>query len=154
MPEGPDDRSVLAEDGTAADRLPWIPVSWGELLDRISILELKAARIDDLRRRRNVERELALLRGVQERATALPADIVTLAGELASINARLWDIEDDIRRLDREGEFGPGFVALAQAVYRTNDQRAALKRRIDALMGSALVEEKWYPGARAGYESG
>jgi hypothetical protein len=137
-------------EDVVAGSAPWIPVSWGELLDKISILELKTTRIDDPRRRRNVERELTLLRDVQERKTALPEGVGVLSRELAAVNARLWDLEDQIRRLDREGEFGPRFVELAQAVYRTNDRRAALKRGIDELMGSPLVEEKWYPVARVG----
>jgi hypothetical protein len=141
---------MLAAGDTAAGCVPWIPVSWGELLDKISILELKATRIDDPRRCQNVERELALLRGVRERTAVLPESVMALSRELAATNARLWEIEDELRRLDREGEFGPCFVTLAQAVYRTNDRRAALKRRIDELMGSALVEEKWYPTSRTG----
>ena len=141
-------------EDAAAGGVPWIPVSWGELLDKISILELKTTRIDDLQRRRNVERELALLRSVQERTMGLPESVIALSRELAATNAQLWDIEDEIRHLDREGEFGPCFVKLAQAVYRTNDQRAGLKRQIDQLMGSALVEEKWYPAARTGNTGG
>jgi hypothetical protein len=106
--------------------VPWVPVSWGELLDKISILELKATRIDDQQRCRNVGRELALLRNVQERMMPLPDSVIALSGALMAVNARLWDIEDEIRRLDREGKFGPWFVRLAQAVYRTNDRRAML----------------------------
>ena len=80
----------------------------------------------------------------------LPEGVGSLSCELAAVNERLWDVEDEIRRLDQESEFGLRFVELARAVYRTNDRRAAIKRQIDELMGSALVVEKWYPAARGG----
>jgi hypothetical protein len=138
-------------EDAAADGVPWIPVSWGELLDKISILELKATRIEDPARLRNVERELALLRAVRDRAMPVfPEGVGSLSCELAAVNGRLWDVEDEIRLLDRQGEFGLRFAELARAVYRTNDRRAAIKRQIDQLTGSALVEEKWYPAARGG----
>lgn len=129
---------------------PWVPVAWGELFDKITILTIKARRIADPARHANVERELALLSEVRRQAlVAPPAGIAEIEAELAAVNEELWTIEDEIRRLDRAGEFGPAFVALARAVYRTNDRRAALKRRIDELTGSPLREEKWYPDAPA-----
>lgn len=129
---------------------PWVPVAWGELFDKITILTIKARRIADPVPRANVERELALLSEVRRQAlVAPPAGIAEIEAELAAVNEELWTIEDEIRRLDRAGEFGPAFVALARAVYRTNDRRAALKRRIDELTGSPLREEKWYPDAPA-----
>ena len=125
---------------------PWIRVCWGELLDKIAILALKVERIGDPVRRRNAGRELALLREAQARAApALPEAVAALRRELAAVNARLWEVEDAIRALDRAGDFGPRFVELARAVHTTNDLRAALKRRVNELMGSDLVEEKWYP---------
>jgi hypothetical protein len=123
---------------------PSVPVSWGELLDKITILEIKRARIHDGAARRNVEKELDLLMRIAGGALALgPLD------RLRRINQALWDIEDAIRAEDARGVFGPDFVRLARAVYRHNDERAAIKREINALLGSDLVEEKSYWSAAA-----
>ena len=122
---------------------PLAPVSWGELLDKITILEIKATRIADPAARANVDRELVLLRNVA--APVLPQpDLAALVNALRRVNLELWQIEDDIREHDARGDFAEQFVRLAQAVYRTNDRRAALKREINLLTGSALVEEKSY----------
>lgn len=120
-----------------------VPVSWGELIDKITILEIKAERIEDAGKRANVERELALLR--ERLATAPERDEVRrLTGELKGVNLELWVIEDDIRDCERAADFGARFVALARAVYHTNDKRAALKRALNEALGSAIVEEKSY----------
>jgi hypothetical protein len=124
-----------------------VPVSIGEFLDKISILEIKAERIADARKRANVEAELALLR---ERRHVLAlvlarAAIAPLLDELGVINRRLWDVEDRLRVLERESDFGAEFVALARSVYTENDRRAAVKRRLNELTGSELVEEKSHP---------
>ena len=121
-----------------------VAVSWGELFDKIAILEIKRDRLADAAQRANAEAELAAL--VQARDAALPpgADIDGEAGELRAVNEALWQIEDDIRDCERRGDFGPDFIALARAVYRTNDRRAAIKRRINTALGSAIVEEKSY----------
>jgi len=121
-----------------------VPVSPGELLDKISILEIKADRIADPDKRHNVERELDLLTGIWHADGRETSDITALRGELRAINARLWDIEDAIRECERENSFGERFVELARAVYRTNDQRAATKRRINETLGSTILEEKSY----------
>lgn len=121
-----------------------VPVSPGELLDKISILEIKADRIADPDKRHNVERELDLLTGIWHADGRETSDITALRGELRAINARLWDIEDAIRDCERENDFGQRFVDLARNVYRTNDQRAATKRRINETLGSTIVEEKSY----------
>ena len=120
-----------------------VPVSWGEFVDKITILEIKAERIADAGKRANVETELRLLR---ERLGAVAADpvIVRLHAALRSVNEELWVIEDDIRDRERDGDFGPRFVELARAVYRTNDRRAELKREINDALGSGIVEEKSY----------
>lgn len=118
-----------------------IPVSWGELVDKITILEIKSERIDDLRKRVNVQRELYILTG---RMGELGPEVETLKAELKAINAELWDIEDEIRDCEREKNFGPRFVALARAVYVTNDRRADVKRQINLALSSELVEEKSY----------
>ncbi|MBI4184657.1 MAG: hypothetical protein HY521_11750 [Proteobacteria bacterium] len=121
-----------------------VEVSAGELIDKIAILEIKCERIVDAAKLANVRRELAALAAV--RAAALPssAELDRLSAELKVVNARLWEIEDEIRDCERQKDFGPRFVELARAVYRNNDARAALKHRINRLLGSRLVEEKSY----------
>lgn len=121
-----------------------VPVSPGELIDKITILEIKCARIADDAKRANVANELALLNGARDAAIAPSAALDALAAALRAVNGELWDIEDAIRRHERAGDFGPDFVALARAVYRTNDRRAAIKRQINGLLGAAIVEEKSY----------
>ncbi len=121
-----------------------VEIAPGELIDKITILEIKVERITDAGQRVNVLAELATLGDA--RAAAIPPDgeVGRLAAELKAVNAALWDIEDDIRACDRGGDFGPGFVELARAVYRNNDRRAELKRAINLRLGSRLVEEKSY----------
>ncbi|MGB0513519.1 MAG: DUF6165 family protein [Wenzhouxiangellaceae bacterium] len=121
-----------------------VPVSPGELLDKISILEIKADRIADPDKRHNVERELDLLTGIWHADGRETSDITALRADLRAINARLWDIEDAIRDCERESDFGDRFIELARSVYRINDQRAAVKRRINEALGSTIVEEKSY----------
>lgn len=121
-----------------------VPVSVGELLDKITILEIKLERIRDPGKRANVRRELDLLR--MARAESLPSspELVALTAELRAINQRLWDIENGVRDCDAAGDFGDRFVALARSVYTANDERSAIKRRINEVRGSAIVEEKSY----------
>lgn len=123
--------------------LPLAPVSWGELLDKITILEIKVARIAAAPARANVARELSLLQAIAAPALAR-ADLAPPLEQLRRVNAALWNIEDAIRLKEAQQDFGAGFVALARSVYRTNDERAAIKRSINNLLGSALVEEKSY----------
>jgi hypothetical protein len=120
------------------------PISVGELLDKISILEVKAERLDDDAKRDNVLRELALLRETRDAAGVLTAEIAALAEELRAVNAGLWDVEDGKRDCERRQDFGSDFIALARRVYRENDRRAALKKAINLAAGSAIVEEKSY----------
>ena len=121
-----------------------VEIAPGELIDKITILEIKAERIAEAGKRANVLAELAALS--EARAAAIPPDgeIDRLAAELKAINEALWEIEDAIRACDRAGDFGPRFVELARAVYRTNDRRAELKRAINLHLGARLVEEKSY----------
>lgn len=121
---------------------PHVPVSWGELIDKITILELKRDRIAGAARA-NVLRELAALEAVEMGVMDRVAPLVT---QLRQVNAALWDIEDAIREEDAAGRFGEAFVRLARAVYTRNDERAAVKRAINLALGSALVEEKSYKG--------
>lgn len=121
-----------------------VPVSAGELLDKIAILRIKAERIADPSKVANVKKELTALESVASRAIPASPALSAVESDLKSVNEALWEIEDDIRALDARGDFGPDFVRLAQAVYRTNDRRAALKREVNRLTGSTFVEEKSY----------
>ncbi len=121
-----------------------VEVSPGELIDKITILEIKAERIADPDKLANVQRELRSLTAAREDALAASTELDELTTELRRINERLWEIEDAIRNCERNGDFGERFIQLARAVYRTNDGRAAAKRSINELMGSELVEEKDY----------
>ena len=125
---------------------PQVPVSWGELLDKITILRIKQARIASAEARRNVARELGLLDDIAAEAKGRARGLVDA---LQAVNEELWEIEDAIREREAAGDFGGRFVALARSVYRKNDRRAAIKREINRQLGSALVEEKSYadPGA-------
>ena len=124
-----------------------VPVSVGELLDKISILEIKAQRIEDRSKRENVDRELALLRKAWDEVQ-VPADsgseVERLRMELRAVNEELWEIEDRIREKEADGVFDDEFIELARSVYLTNDRRARLKKDLNLLLGSDLVEEKSY----------
>jgi Flp pilus assembly protein TadD len=121
-----------------------VEVGAGELLDKLTILEIKASRIDVPEKLKNVLEELETLQRIQSSQLPWTGRLRTLYDQLAEINIRLWDVEDDIRDCDRQGDFGPEFVELARSVYRLNDQRAALKREINTVAGSRIVEEKSY----------
>lgn len=120
---------------------PSVPVSWGEVLDKLTILEIKLDRLDDPAARANVSHEHALLQTV---AAPVKEEVIGLLDQLRATNLALWDIEDAIRREEALGLFGAEFVALARSVYRTNDERAALKRAINMKLASEIVEEKSY----------
>ncbi len=121
-----------------------IPISFGELIDKITILEIKSERISNQDKLKNVRHELDLLSEIWQQHCVEQADISQQWDSLRKINARLWDIEDDIRKLEREARFDEEFIALARAVYITNDERAKLKRKINTTLGSSVVEEKSY----------
>jgi hypothetical protein len=119
---------------------PLVPVSWGELLDKIVILEIKCLRLHAPSARDNAARELALLRQSASAVSGVPE----LMAALRAVNTRLWRIEDLIREKEAAGDFGPGFVALARAVYHQNDERGRIKQALNQRLGSVLVEEKQY----------
>jgi len=127
---------------------PAVPVSWGELLDKITILEIKRARIARPEARANVEKERGLLGAIGASALGR-ADVAALVAELRAVNEALWEIEDALREKEAEARFGAEFIRLARSVYQRNDERAAIKRRINALLDSDLVEEKSYAGINA-----
>jgi len=121
-----------------------VPVSFGELIDKITILEIKSARISDKAKLENVRTELDMLEQSWRQSPASATDIGDLKGELRAVNERLWVIEDDIRIQEMQQRFDAEFVRLARAVYFENDERARIKRRINERLGSTLVEEKSY----------
>lgn len=123
--------------------IPMVPVSWGELLDKITILEIKRDRIGRPEACANVARELELLSAIAAPALSTP-DLAATIDALRRVNIALWEIEDAIREEEAEARFGPEFIRLARSVYKRNDERAEIKRRINGLLGSALVEEKSY----------
>ena len=126
-----------------------VPVSYGELIDKITILEIKSERIRDAAKLANVHTELRLLNATWNRYANPPR--VTIDGEraqLRAVNEALWDIEDRIRVKERAQAFDSEFIELARAVYIRNDERAAVKRAINVKLGSALVEEKSYEDYR------
>jgi hypothetical protein len=121
-----------------------VPVSVGELLDKISILEIKLERIADPGKRANVANELTALTEVRDASLTITAPMQAACDSLREVNEALWEIEDAIRDKERERQFDQQFIELARSVYRTNDRRAALKRELNAMTGSALIEEKSY----------
>jgi len=121
-----------------------IPVAIGELIDKITILEIKAERLTDAARLRNVRTELAALRECRDRELPPSSRLTELTAQLRVVNEALWRIEDDIRICEHNREFGSRFIELARSVYRNNDRRAAIKRQINDLVGSEFIEEKMY----------
>ncbi len=126
-----------------------VPVSFGELLDKLSILEIKRARIDNPDKLANVAREHEALASVWLQAPQSSLDITGLRDELRAVNERLWDIEDAVREKVAAGAFDEDFVRLARSVYIQNDERARIKRAINLALGSLLVEEKSYRDYRS-----
>jgi tetratricopeptide (TPR) repeat protein len=127
--------------------VPRAPLSPGDLLDRIGILEIKAERFADAGRRAQARAELAALWEARDAVVPASDELTRLAAELKAINEGLWEVEDALRRCERDGDFGPRFVELARSVYRRNDQRAALKRRINESAGAPFGEQKEYAAA-------
>jgi hypothetical protein len=132
-----------------------VPVSMGELIDKITILEIKAARIREPAKLEHITRELDLLTNTWLTSGQANAEIAVQREALKTVNETLWDIEDQIRLKEAAGEFDDRFIELARAIYVNNDRRAALKREINQLLGSEIVEEKSYPEyARAAPDAG
>jgi Family of unknown function (DUF6165) len=146
-------RSAAAEAADRATMSITIPVSPGDLVDRITILEIKSEQIRAPEARHHVTHELDLLRRALGRARLSLRDISPLVEALGGVNRELWEIEDCIRDCERRQDFGPGFVELARSVYRRNDERARLKRAINEACGSDLREEKLYVGYGADHST-
>lgn len=121
-----------------------VPISPGELLDKITILQIKAERIDDTTKVANVKTELAILTEVWSHSVKNDDIINSLSNDLKTINEALWEIEDDIREEERNKRFDDRFIELARAVYVTNDKRANIKKEVNLHLGSKIVEEKSY----------
>ncbi len=120
------------------------PIAVGELIDKITILEIKAERMTDAAKRRNVANELAALNAIKREAGLETPAMTSHARDLKQVNMALWDIEDEIRELESRKDFGPRFIELARSVYQTNDRRARIKQAINGAFGSEIVEEKSY----------
>ncbi|KLJ01319.1 DUF6165 family protein [Luteimonas sp. FCS-9] len=127
-----------------------VPVSFGELLDKISILQIKSERMTDAAKLANVRRELTALEQTWMAHPGAGHDIVRLRADLKAVNERLWDIEDEIRLKEKAQAFDEAFVQLARSVYIENDERARIKKAINLALGSAYVEEKSYADYRTG----
>ena len=127
-----------------------VPVSPGELLDKITILEIKSERMNDATKLANVRLELSILNKTWTGSVSPDETIEHIHAELKRINESLWEIEDNIREKERLGEFDTRFIELARAVYVTNDQRAAVKKELNVYLGSDIVEEKSYADYSAG----
>lgn len=121
-----------------------IPISPGEMLDKITILEIKSERISEESKLINVRRELAMLSELWTKLVTEDAPLASMRGELKAINEKLWDVEDDIRDEERNQQFGEQFIKLARSVYFTNDERSDVKKRINLHLNSDIVEEKSY----------
>jgi hypothetical protein len=121
-----------------------VEVAPGELLDKITILDIKSERIQEPQKRENVRLELAVLSAARDQHMPPSSELTELTAQLKAVNEALWDIEDAIRDCERNGDFGPRFIELARSVYHSNDRRAALKRQVNELLGSRIVEEKSY----------
>jgi len=123
--------------------IPYVPVPWGEVIDKITILEIKVVRLPTESARANAARELKLLRDIAAPVLAKMETAGPMA-RLKALNETLWEIEDRIREHERAANFDAAFITLARAIYRRNDERGAVKRELDLALGSALVEEKSY----------
>jgi uncharacterized protein YukE len=121
-----------------------VPVSPGEVLDKITILEIKSERMSDPEKIANVRRELALLQETWSKSVAEDDVVRELHTQLKEINEALWEIEDDIRDKERAREFDPRFIELARSVYFTNDRRSEVKKQLNLHLGSQIIEEKSY----------
>jgi hypothetical protein len=126
-----------------------VPISPGEMLDKITILRIKSARMADPKKLANVRLELDALERTWSASAYAKADIDAEMTALLEVNERLWVIEDDIRDKERAQAFDADFIRLARAVYFENDERAAIKRRINDKLGSSIVEEKSYAAYKA-----
>ena len=137
------DESNNPSFSSASPTEPWAPISWGELIDKITILEIKSERLSTQAALQNVQRELRLLGNVTSKLVP-PPRLLELKAELRAINRRLWEIEDAIRGKEAKKLFDEEFIELARSVYIMNDERGRIKRNINLLLNSRIIEEKEY----------
>ena len=123
---------------------PQVPISWGELFDKITILQIKLENLTSKNALENVEQELIKLQSILTQNGPKTMKTIQLEGELRQTNQQLWDIEDKIRDKERTNSFDDEFIQLARSVYIKNDERSRIKRKINDMLGSELVEEKSY----------
>ena len=123
---------------------PQVPISWGELFDKITILQIKLENLTSKNALENVEQELKKLQSILTQNGPKTTETIQLEGELRRTNQQLWGIEDKIRDKERTNSFDDEFIQLARSVYITNDERSRIKRKINDMFGSELVEEKSY----------
>ncbi len=133
----------MSSPESAQKNVPMVALSWGEVIDKITILEIKQQRLSSADAIANVARELGALNKVVADAS-VPAELAELKMALKAINEKLWDIENQIRAKEAQSTFDSAFIELARSVYINNDQRSKLKRAINELLNSELVEEKQY----------
>jgi Family of unknown function (DUF6165) len=131
-------------ESSAPPASPQIPVSWGELIDKITILEIKSRKITGPEALANVVKELSSLSGAAAIHVKDNPVLQGLKNRLSGVNQSLWQIEDDLREKEKTKQFDDEFIRLARSVYRLNDERAAIKRQVNELLRSELVEEKSY----------
>ena len=124
-------------------KTPYIPISWGELIDKITILEIKELKISAKNAQENIKKELVYLSDIVN-SNNLPIEVQSLKNELKNVNLKLWDVEDSIRVKELASEFDEVFIELARSVYRLNDERAKTKQSINLSLSSELIEEKSY----------
>ncbi len=124
--------------------IPMLPVAWGEVFDKLTILQIKAQKLTDAVKLSNVETEKQALESVVGNLSRFPVELVSLVDELRAINTGLWDIKEGKRDCERRKCFDEKFIELARRVYMDNDKRAAVKKQINLLLGSSIMEEKSY----------
>ena len=132
---------------------PFVPISWGELIDKLTILEIKDLKIDSINAKKNIRKELDYLSEIAN-LNLLPEALHDLKNELRKVNLKLWEVEDKIREKELAGEFDTAFIELARSVYRLNDARAKAKQSINLMLSSELVEEKSYKNFEVNDNSG
>lgn len=128
---------------------PLTPISWGELIDKITILEIKKSNIKLVSALMNINKELSYLENIAENCDGVTELIAELKQQLLNVNKRLWNVEDDIREKELNQEFDIVFIELARKVYLLNDERSKLKKSINQILKSEIVEEKSYKNFRA-----
>ena len=125
-------------------KTPAVPTSWGDLIDKITILEIKTKKIKSQQAHANVAKELSILSTIAGELVDADPIVHALKQSLYEVNTQLWIIEDQIRKKESDGDFDQKFIELARSVYKTNDVRATLKRRLNDHLRSEIVEEKSY----------